>query len=521
MANPYAAYATQRVVTPQSAPIPGRESEMLSNNAGGFGFRLDDWEMLHRFLVLGSTGGTYYVGEADLTKQNADVAIRCIKADGVRTVEAAHRVNIDNRAPKVDQQLFVLALAMKHGDQTTKNRVAALAPDMLRTGTHVLHFAAMLDGLGGWNRSKRRLLANWLTQDADRLAYQVVKYRQRDGWAMRDLLRVAHPAAPGAAHRAVYEWLCGRPAEALPKPIATLEAMNYGETDPVARALYGLANGLPREALPTEALNDKRVIAALLPSMPPHALIRNLGSMTSEGLDFAMLAQIEAKLRDTAALRKARVHPFAVLLAQLVYAGGHGVRGGKSWMPSPAILGALEDAYDTAFEAIEPTRKRILIGIDNSGSMNVFCIGTPISASLGAAAMAVTLARLEPHATVVAFDTDVSGVVPITRRTSPHTLRLPGGGGTDLSAPVRWALERGEAFDAFIILTDNETWAGRGHPVQWLAEYRRKVNAQARLVCFAMAANHANVVDPQDPLQLGAAGLDANLPSIAAEFISG
>jgi 60 kDa SS-A/Ro ribonucleoprotein len=76
-----------------------------------------------------------------------------------------------------------------------------------------------------------------------------------------------------------------------------------------------------------------------------------------------------------------------------------------------------------------------------------------------------------------------------------------------------------QVFDAFIILSDNETWAGNQHCSQALAEYRKEVNPAARLVCCAMAANQASVVDPDDALSIGCAGLDANLPAIVAEFI--
>ena len=73
-----------------------------------------------RFLVMGSEGGTYYVNETKLTEQNAAAAIRCIKLDGPRAVAMAHDVNVNNRAPKTDPQLFVMALVMKYGDMNTK-----------------------------------------------------------------------------------------------------------------------------------------------------------------------------------------------------------------------------------------------------------------------------------------------------------------------------------------------------------------------------------------------------------------
>jgi hypothetical protein len=67
--------------------------------------------------------------------------------------------------------------------------------------------------------------------------------------------------------------------------------------------------------------------------------------------------------------------------------------------------------------------------------------------------------------------------------------------------------------------TDAETWAGQMHAVQALEAYRREVNPKVKLVCCAMAANHASIVDPEDPLQLGCAGLDAHVPSIVSKFI--
>jgi 60 kDa SS-A/Ro ribonucleoprotein len=554
MARAYANYTTNVTATLQSQPIPGRETEMVANNAGGYGFALDDWERLNRFLIIGSESGTYYVGEQKLTAQNAATAIRCIKADGVRAVKLAQDINVNNRAPKTDQQLFLLALALKHGDADTKAAAEAAVPFMVRTGTHLLHFAAMLDGLGGWNRTKRRIVGGWLTRaDADRAAFQMLKYQNRDGWTMRDILRVTHPTAPTPEHDAAFAWAANKLTEDkaanLPSVLRDHRAMLANGNDAVTQALWGWSKGLPREALPTEAINTPAVQAAMLSDMPLHALIRNLGNLSASGVlanGSKEAAAVAARLTDHAALRKSRVHPFAILLAALVYQTGHGVRGGKTWAVNPVIVAALEDAYDAAFASVTPTGKCILVAIDISGSMADACMGTPIAASTAAGAMAITLARLEPHALVVHFDVAVQRIVPVTRRTAISGLGLTTGGGTDVGAPVRWAL--GEAtndaysrlwggsfghvgqpatqapaqrqeFDAFVILTDNETWTGRAHCSELLERYRREVNRNARLVCCAMAAGHGNVVDPADPLSFGCAGLDASLPALVGDFI--
>jgi 60 kDa SS-A/Ro ribonucleoprotein len=74
--------------------------------------------------------------------------------------------------------------------------------------------------------------------------------------------------------------------------------------------------------------------------------------------------------------------------------------------------------------------------------------------------------------------------------------------------------------DAFIILTDNESWAGR-HPVLALKEYREKINPNARLVSIQMSATHPTTNDPNDRLSLDCVGFDVAVPEIVSSFIKG
>src|SRR6185295_12163185 len=102
-------------VTPQSAPIPG--SNQVPNSAGGYAFPVDDWIRLDRFLILGSEGGSYYAGETALTRENAGAVLRCIAADGVRTIARIVEISEQGRAPRNDPALFALALATAVGDE--------------------------------------------------------------------------------------------------------------------------------------------------------------------------------------------------------------------------------------------------------------------------------------------------------------------------------------------------------------------------------------------------------------------
>lgn len=103
--------------TPQSLPIPG--TTQVPNSAGGFAWAVDDWARMDRFLVLGSEGGTYYIGEQKLTTENAAAVQRCILADGLRVVARIVEISDTGRAPKNDPALFALAMCAGLGNEAT------------------------------------------------------------------------------------------------------------------------------------------------------------------------------------------------------------------------------------------------------------------------------------------------------------------------------------------------------------------------------------------------------------------
>src|SRR5438552_8751986 len=112
--------------TKQTEPMPG--TAQVPNAAGGYSFQLDDWTRLDRFLILGSEGGTYYVGEHELTKDNAASVARCIAADGIRTVDRIVDIYTAGRAPKNGPAIFSLAMAAKLGDEATRRAAYAALP---------------------------------------------------------------------------------------------------------------------------------------------------------------------------------------------------------------------------------------------------------------------------------------------------------------------------------------------------------------------------------------------------------
>src|SRR5258708_2695391 len=183
--------------TPQSKRLAYR-SEQTRNSAGGFAWAVDDWTRFERFLILGSEGGTYYVQERALTLENAAAVMQCLKTDGLRVVRTVVDISSAARAPKNDPALFALALAASPNFADSKTIAAALdaLPLLARTGTHICGFAAFVENLRGWRRGLRSAIAEWyLSKPATELAYQMLKYQQRNGWSHRDLLRLSHPKA--------------------------------------------------------------------------------------------------------------------------------------------------------------------------------------------------------------------------------------------------------------------------------------------------------------------------------------
>ena len=514
--------------TPQSEPIPGKT--MAENSAGGYGFAVDDWTRLSRFLILGCEGPTYYASKGRLTKENAEAVLRCIKADGARVVRDIVAVSNSGRAPKNDPALFALALCCAFGDDGTKQTAFAALTRVARIGTHVFHFAEYCKGLRGWGRGLRKAVARWYNDmPADKLAVQIVKYQQRDGWSHRDLLRKAHPKTSDADHENLYREVTGKQpgtwSDATAIMMGVFAAKIAKSEDEIANLIRNYK--LPRECIPTQWLNSPAIWEALLEYMPPEAMIRNLAKMSQVGLlvPFSQATKdVCAKLADGEALRRARLHPVKVLAALFTYGQGHGVWGKLVWTPVPQLIDALEAAFYMTFKHVQPTGKNFLIAVDMSGSMRYGEIaGVPgLTPCIGAASLALVTAATEQNYFVHGFSTTFKPL-PITPSMSlGNAARLVNEGnmgGTDCALPMLYAMDNKLPVDAFLVLTDNETWAGQIHPCQALARYRQQTGRAAKLVVVGMTSAGFTIADPDDAGMLDVCGFDTAVPELISDFV--
>lgn len=500
--------------TPQSQPIPGKT--MVKNNAGGFGFQISKWEQFDRFLVLGTEGNTYYQSEQKMTIDNAQNVIECIKEDGKRAVNRIVEVSDKGQAPKNDPAIFALALACTFGDQVTKNYAYASINKVCRIGTHLFHFTQNIQDLRGWSRGLRNGVRKYFTEHRD-LSYDVIKYRQRNGWTHRDVVRLSHVKVDTKIKHNLMKWIIGKPYEGeVPKLIEEFEKMQKATS---AKEVVSLLNEtkLPWETIPTEFLKERSVWEALLPNIPMTALVRNLGKMTSIGM-FASNLQDETKLAverltNKESIKKSRIHPLTALNASKVYESGQGVKGSLTWNKCGRIVDSLHEMFYTSFGNVEPTGLNWLLALDVSGSMTSGSIaGSQLVPHEAVAAMAMITARTEKNYDILGFTsgiarlgiTDKDTLATAMKKTYPSNFS-----GTDASIPIQAAIHNKIPVDVFAIYTDNESWSGQTHVTQALTQYRKEMNRpKAKLISVGMTATNFSVVDPSDPQQMNVVGFD-------------
>ena len=517
--------------TPQSQRTPGRNE--VKNSAGGYVHQLNAWDRLDRFLILGSEGGTFYVSERDLTIDNAKHTINLIKEDGLGVVRRVVEVSTEGRAHKNDAALFVLAAALKLGDKNTRRAAEAAFNNVVRTGTHLFQMAQFVESFGGWGPITRRAFSNWyLSKNPGQLGYSLLKYRQRNGWSHRDILRLAHPKVKeDSAHAKVFDVTCN--PEKLESGLMGLPEIYAGyekaqalrlNPDPKLIEQYNLS----WEMLPTEWLNDPKINSYLLEKMPLMATIRQLGRLSANGTIKPLSKELDIVVRrlvNDEAISKSRIHPMHYLLAAKTYESGRGHRGNLSWTVDGKVKSALNTGFYKSFKNVEPTGKAFLLGVDVSSSMGWHNIGTTnITAAEAAAAMALVIAKTEPKHFVHGFASAFKnlGISPeddlaqAMRKTKSHNF-----GRTDCAVPMRYALENRIYVDTFVVLTDNETWCGSVKPVDALNQYRGKVNPNAKLVVVGMTSSGFTIADPNDAGMLDVVGFDANVLPLISEFSRG
>ncbi|XP_060630517.2 RNA-binding protein RO60 [Anolis sagrei] len=522
------------------------DENQVPNSEGGYVWQVTDMNRLHRFLCFGSEGGTYYIKEQKLGFENAEALQRLIEdGKGCEVVQEIKTFSQEGRAAKQEPVLLALAICSQCSDTKTKQAAYKAVSDVCRIPTHLFTFIQFKKDLkegmkcGMWGRALRKAVADWYNEKNDMaIALAVTKYKKRNGWCHKDLLRLSHlkPANEGLAvvtkyvmkgwkevQEAYKDDKYSAETEKLLKYLEAVERVKHTKDELEVIHLIEEFN-LVREHLLTSHLKSKEVWKALLQEMPLTAMLRNLGKMTANSVlepGSPEVTIVCERLRNEKLLKKARIHPFHILVALETYKGERGYRGKLRWQPDKDILEALDASFYKTFKTVEPTEKRFLLAVDVSASMSQKVLGSVLNASTVAAAMCMLVARTEKDSHIVAFSHEMVPCPVTEDMTLSQVLQkmceIPMGA-TDCSLPMLWAQKAGVAADVFIVFTDNETFAGEIHPAKALRQYREKTGIPSKLIVCGMTSNGFSIADPDDRGMLDICGFDTAAPDVIRNF---
>jgi 60 kDa SS-A/Ro ribonucleoprotein len=523
----YRFFTNKNKTTPQSQPLPGRETEMIQGRSGGWMFDAGQAQMLRRCLLIGTAQSTYYANKRELTEDFIDVIKQAVTENPQHTAEeivyASDGRSINNSAP-------ILALVLLSMGETPEARRAfrEIFPQVVRTGSHFYEWLNYTKSFRGFGKIVREVGTAWLSRDDVKgLAYQFLKYQQRHGFQHRDVLRLFHVKPPTVEHDRLFSWAVngweGLPSDIPSDALAQIWWYEWLKRHPEQTHEAILKGRLTHEMAAPVGKMDKIAWQLLFNEMPIGAMLRNLGSLTqldvlrtdsTENLD-----RLENVLNNQDYLRRGRIHPIDVLKALKTYStGGRVGKSQKTWNPIPRIVDILEKTLELSFNTVEPTNKVFLHAVDISGSMSGY-----VSDSVGltcceiATTMALVTAKAEKNYAIRGFSTQfidlgisrLDSFTSALKKAQSHNF-----GATDASVAYDWAIKNKFKADVICFWTDCESWAGRKHPSVALQEYRQKVNRDVKAVYITLTPYRISLVDPKDDLSWDLAGFDPGIPRL-------
>lgn len=285
---------------------------------------------------------------------------------------------------------------------------------------------------------------------------------------------------------------------------------------------------LQREHIPTEHMSAAIIWESLLEGMGLEALIRNLGKLSQNGVVVSKREKIYAMLRDGENVRRSRVHPLKILIGSKTYAAGKGELGKMTWTVDRTLADILSTTFKLAFGNVSKSGKKMMFGLDVSGSMSCACAGaSSVTCREGSTALALIQVAVEGTANVYVrgfsstlynFDGKIRPEMTIQQAITATDVPF---GPTDCALPMVAALKERIHVDVFVVYTDSETYAPTIHPQVALEEYRKQMRIDAKLIVVGMVGNSLTIANPADPNTLNLAGFDTATPELITQFSKG
>ncbi len=480
------------------------------NEAGGPAYALTPRQALAQYAATGCLGATFYASAEDQLDRVLQYCSQVEPTFIARTALYARERGYMKDMPA----LLCAVLSVKDGELL--ERVFSRVLDngrMLRNFVQMLRSGTV--GRKSLGSRPKRLVLQWL---AGRGLDQLLRDSLGNDPSLADILKMVHPKPDSPEREALYGYLLGREVQEnlLPETVRALEAFKKDSTGPVPDVPFQFLTSLDL---------GRREWTEIARKAGWQMTRMNLNTFARHGVfeDEAMVELVAARLRDPAAIAKARVFPYQLLAAY---------KQTRAEAPM-AVREALQDALEYATLAVPILPGKVFVFPDVSGSMH-----SPVTGSRGGGTSAVTcveaaaliaaaIVRRNPAARVIPFDQQVIDLALNPRdsiMTNAASLARIGGGGTSCSAPLVLLNAQGLAADLIVYVSDTESWvdASRGLGTATLHQWELlKLRCPgARMACINLQPyGTVQAGDREDILNVG--GFSDQVFEILAEFAAG
>ena len=446
------------------------------NEAGGAAYTQTAEQQLAQLAVTGCLNNTFYATAQNQLEQTLQ------PANQVSPLFLAQTAVYARRHGHMKDMPALLAAVLAQRDVSLLARVFDQVIDngkMLRNFAQIVRSGAA--GRKSFGSRPKKLMQAWLLSADEK---QLLNAAVGNKPSLADIVKMVHPKPQEAWRAAWFAWLIGKPCDeaALPPLTRAFEAYKRNRSGELPDVPFQMLTALDL---------DTAAWAQIARNSSWQQLRQNLNTFLRHGVfeREGSVRDAASKLRDKAAIARARVLPFQLLAA---------FQAASDDMPAD-IRNALQDAMETAVANVPAVRGNVIVCPDVSGSMHSPVSGYRGSATsktrcIDAAALtAAALLRGNPNARVLPFAENVVNVRLNPRdsiMTNAEKLAATGGGGTACSAPLSLLNREKAQVDLVIFVSDNESWIDTGNTwhggTAMLREWEtlKRRCPQAKLVCI-------------------------------------
>jgi len=481
------------------------------NDANAPAYGLPPEHALAQFAVTGCLNSTFYATD----RQQLDKVLAL--CDRVEPETIAKVALYARREGRMKEMPALLCAALSVRDLDLMERIFFKVLDnarMLRNFVQIVRSGQV--GRKSLGSRPKRLIRRWLEQRGDDALF-----RDSIGQnpSMTDIVKMVHPKPANRQREALYGFLLGRPVESDRLPPLVRHYLEYRE---------GTRSDLPDvpfRKLTSLPLGTEEWFA-LASHAPWHMLRMNLNTFARHGVfeSDEAVDMVARRLRDPGRITRAGAFPHQIMVAW---------RSADGKVPS-RILDALEEAMEISLAGVPRIEGKVYICPDVSGSMTWSSLtgyrkgATSVIRCIDLAALyAAAILRSNREAEVIPFE---QGVVPVrllprdTVMTNADRLAAVGGGGTNVSAPLRMLNRKKARGDLVVFLSDNESWvdadasSGTALMAEW-NEFKIR-NPRAWLVCVDIQPDDTTQAkEREDILNIG--GFSDSVFDLIALFAQG